>query len=703
MIKKKLQKSIIKVISLFITIILVAGMFLFYSTMENTFMNYARQTNSRLLDQKRASFELILGQITDKINKLGIYEGDLSNIAMTRKDSILQEIKLYQKLNSIVLENQYLYSAYLYLESEDIVFDSKTGCAYSSDSFHDLVVLNAMKEKYFTKVNPHIIKNINGGTDLIYSIVVTLPNKTKDGHSTVLAVNVDINKMYQDIMKENIAENDVNLYVYDEHNQIIISHNITDISTNFNEIEKLMVSENDNPFLGALFLNKTGVMEAYVYSKELDWNFYLQVPFEVDISNMLNIYVTLIFICIIILAFIFIIYIIMNHTTKPLDLFIKNYNENIIKDLLTSSIFTNDKNNIDMESIKQLFPYNNFLVLFVYIDEGLLKSLHNHIEKFSLNKSKKIYFKVVDMHSGVIAVIYNYTSDYQGLYTFIDELYKSLKSNYNRKIYIAASNPRKGFQELLGAAKECEEILEYKLSLRDCITTYDKFVLLKGEVGYPINYEKQLINNLLVANLDGCIFYLDKYMEYLFFNQYIISDIRVKNYMYQLQTKLLNHISSLPISIKTSNCLDLEQISDKDYVYKSIIDLMQTICTEMTKKNYKNENILVQSILDYIENHLSDDNFNLNTISYQFNMNRNYLAKLIKENTSYTFNGYINYKKIEISKELLKDESLTIEQIANQIGFAYSHYFIKIFKNVEGITPGAYRKMLFDNKNANLK
>lgn len=705
MIKKKLQKSFIKLLSLVIVIIFLFGMILFYSTMKFTFLNYAHQANSHLVNQIKSSFELVIDQITDKVDKLGIYESELVNIVETRKETVLKEMELYQKLNSIILENKYLHSAYLYSEKEEIIFDSKTGCTYSVNDFYDTYVAKAMEEKHFSRVNPHIIRNMNVNMDLLYSLVVVLPDKTKEGYATVLSLNVDMNKLYQDIMKRNTVEDDVTLYIYDQDNQIIVSPNMELIAANMSEFEMDSSMEMINPPFWSLFSNKSGVMDAYGHSKLLDWNFYLQAPFTIDLSDMINEYITLLFICVTIILFIGIIYIVIRHTTKPLDSFLYNYNENVMKALLEETNFKNNKSYMELESIKQLFCYDDFLLLLIDVG-GAPSELFKYVSSYIIQNctdNDKIFIKPITMYHGMIAIVCNYTHViHHSLIekVFIQELYHKLNNTYKKEVYIAVSTGKKRYSELSMAMIECEEILEYKLSLPERIMTYDKFAVLKGDIDYPINYEKQIVNNLLVANMDNCIFYLDKYMNHLFLNHSIISDMNIKNYIYQLQAELLKHISSLPISIKTSSNLDLKDIPDKEYVYDYIVDLIQTICIEITKKNNKNENILLQSILDYIEDHLSDDNFNLNTISYQFNMNRNYLAKLIKENTSYSFNDYVNYKKVEISKELLRDDTLTIEEISNKVGFNYSHYFIKIFKNVEGVTPGAYRKMLVNNNDA---
>ena len=87
-----------------------------------------------------------------------------------------------------------------------------------------------------------------------------------------------------------------------------------------------------------------------------------------------------------------------------------------------------------------------------------------------------------------------------------------------------------------------------------------------------------------------------------------------------------------------------------------------------------------------------DEGFNLNIAAEDLNLNRNFIAKAIKERTNESFNDFINKKRMDMAKKLLNNKEYLIEDIAHKVGFNYSHYFIKVFKNVEGITPGQYRE-----------
>ncbi len=142
---------------IFITIFM--GCLIFLSLMEYVFFHNMNQTNILTMEQISSSFELVLSQIADKTNKLGLYDGEWYQLVDARENSVLDAINLYRKLDSMVLENQYLYSAYLYSEKDDLIFDSKRGCQFAAGDFYDKEAVTVAAEKRFTRIRPRVVQS----------------------------------------------------------------------------------------------------------------------------------------------------------------------------------------------------------------------------------------------------------------------------------------------------------------------------------------------------------------------------------------------------------------------------------------------------------------------------------------------------------------------------------------------------------------
>lgn len=99
----------------------------------------------------------------------------------------------------------------------------------------------------------------------------------------------------------------------------------------------------------------------------------------------------------------------------------------------------------------------------------------------------------------------------------------------------------------------------------------------------------------------------------------------------------------------------------------------------------------LQDVKEYMDNHFSEK-LHLDELAERFFINKYYLTHTFKEQFGITINQYLLQKRITQGKHLLRFSQYTIEQIALLCGVDDANYFTRIFKKMEGITPGEYRK-----------
>ena len=68
-----------------------------------------------------------------------------------------------------------------------------------------------------------------------------------------------------------------------------------------------------------------------------------------------------------------------------------------------------------------------------------------------------------------------------------------------------------------------------------------------------------------------------------------------------------------------------------------------------------------------------------------------YFSKIFKEQTNDNFTHYLNKLRIEKSKSLLRNSSISLVDIAGMVGYEDQSYYSKVFKKITGSTPGKYR------------
>jgi len=103
--------------------------------------------------------------------------------------------------------------------------------------------------------------------------------------------------------------------------------------------------------------------------------------------------------------------------------------------------------------------------------------------------------------------------------------------------------------------------------------------------------------------------------------------------------------------------------------------------------------LLVQEVMLYIQNNYFR-NLKLSDICKQFDVSKQNLIKKFNNSLGISPVAYINRFRISQAKELMHSSTLTISEIASEVGIEDQNYFSRLFKKFEGVSPTEYKKML---------
>lgn len=99
---------------------------------------------------------------------------------------------------------------------------------------------------------------------------------------------------------------------------------------------------------------------------------------------------------------------------------------------------------------------------------------------------------------------------------------------------------------------------------------------------------------------------------------------------------------------------------------------------------------VISDILAYMEQNY--DTITLEKTAERFHFHPNHLTRLLKENLGKTFIELSHQLKIKNACTLLENTDITIDLIANKVGYTNITFFYKSFKKIHGVTPAEYRK-----------
>lgn len=136
---------------------------------------------------------------------------------------------------------------------------------------------------------------------------------------------------------------------------------------------------------------------------------------------------------------------------------------------------------------------------------------------------------------------------------------------------------------------------------------------------------------------------------------------------------------------KLANKQRIEDITDW---FEELTD--RVIVSVSEEFNAKGTNHITK-ILDIIDADLSQD-LSLNAVASRLSLNPSYVSRLFKQFVGKTFVEFVTSRRIEQGKLLLETTDMKVGDVATSVGYQNSYYFIKLFKEATGMTPGEYRK-----------
>ena len=136
--------------------------------------------------------------------------------------------------------------------------------------------------------------------------------------------------------------------------------------------------------------------------------------------------------------------------------------------------------------------------------------------------------------------------------------------------------------------------------------------------------------------------------------------------------------------------------SDMKEFKEYLIVLIEELYQENKERNQQKD-ICLQA-KSFIEDNYQDAQLSLDTLGEEIGCSSAYLSRKFKEKYGISVLNYITDVRINHAKFLLEETEHSVQVISEKTGFLSSSTFVKTFKKKEGVAPGAYRNMFYDQK-----
>jgi len=153
--------------------------------------------------------------------------------------------------------------------------------------------------------------------------------------------------------------------------------------------------------------------------------------------------------------------------------------------------------------------------------------------------------------------------------------------------------------------------------------------------------------------------------------------------------------------LKINTNEEILTIIDKVIIEIKLLDEQRElgIQAERFKHYYKEELSTVENPVEFVKRYLwkhIDQEITLVALSEMVYLNPSYLSRIFKQITGITITEYLLEVRVQLSKEMLWDTDMKIQDIAQRIGLDSSAYFGKLFKKAVGCTPHEYRAQNYE-------
>jgi len=134
----------------------------------------------------------------------------------------------------------------------------------------------------------------------------------------------------------------------------------------------------------------------------------------------------------------------------------------------------------------------------------------------------------------------------------------------------------------------------------------------------------------------------------------------------------------------------IEKKSGPDHIRKTILKHL-----DIKRGEYNLDEMKIGSKLKVVKRYIERNWYNrvqLSNAAKLIKVSPKYLSKVFKEKTGMSFNDFRLSAKIEQSKKFLETTEMSVDLIAEKLGYLNTESFIRAFKKITGLTPAAFRK-----------
>ena len=742
----KIQAFIMAVV---VVPVVLLGYFSYHNAQTVLIREY-REKNIETLKQVGVSMDLLLENIYD-ISKQVYNDSTLGKImnqyTLSRYDDMNY---LYQKVEQVKFSNKHIQSVVLYLERPGKIISSELG--FGSPSQYEDPDFYEWYESEDNNIVLWATHRVGGsGTYTkhdrnVISVFTRLPIDTKYNSKGALVINISQKAVYE-MLATSFQGGTNDFLVVDTKGNIIITGNEAELYRHVEGIKELKGIQDQRDYLISYDADGKPLLINKIRSTKADWSYISVYPLDeayipVNDIKRISLISSLLLTLLSTLVSVFFI----SREFKPLDEIIDmvesrtkaagrkkglNYLKDAVSWVITNTQEMEDKLETAMPLFKQKFvydlivggrydlneikhlmgtfslnlPMDHLIVAVMEIDayEEKVSQLdyYGHIVKFSALDHISKYFQFKEQPflcqetdaDRFVFVLHSGHGSFEEMLEMIKEIQHSVNSTFKICTTIGVYDTELHITELKEGYQKAVEAARFKLVYGSKkVILYSQLAREEFDhVKYPREQAELLKTYIKTGNKEKAFQMLDAILDLISANR---SYLYIQWCVTQLFISITEGMEGANLKSENGYAQDswlskIVNAKDMDEIRKVLYGMTRSII----EKNELNKDLRIdqyyKKIITYIQRNYMRE-LSVEQVCRDIGLSPTYVYYIIKKYTGKTFTQYLNEYRVEKACEMLVNGKCKIKNIASEVGYSTDRYFIKIFKEIKGVTPGDY-------------
>lgn len=213
---------------------------------------------------------------------------------------------------------------------------------------------------------------------------------------------------------------------------------------------------------------------------------------------------------------------------------------------------------------------------------------------------------------------------------------------------------------------------------------------------YPVARERELLSLIAQGDYANANQLLNELLGFVFFSsgrEMGLIKARILELVVLMSRAALEGGAAVDAILKMNNTFlaQVQKTASIEDLSVSLAAMLKRFADCVARQKSTRHAGLIQKAVQFLNAHYAQP-IDLQTVASHLHISTAHFSKVFKEETGQGFVHLLNQVRVERSKDLLRDHSISLAEIAELVGFADQSYYTKVFRKHTGMSPGQFRK-----------